>query len=451
MYAKHHQELFRYCLSILRNREDAEDALQATMAAALRSLPAERREIALRPWLFRVAHNESISLLRTRRPTAELDDHDGHAGPTAEAALEERDRLRQLVADLRSLPERQSAAIVMRELSGLSYAEIAAAVSSSEGAVRQAVYEGRVALRANEEGREMECENVRQVISNRDGRRLRGRALRAHLEECDGCTAFAASIERRRSDLAALCPPIPALAAAGVFSGVLGGGGHGGAAAAAGGASAASATGIAGVGGGVAGSLAIKGAALVAAAGIAAGAADIGGAIDIAHPFGKDDASVESAVAPPAPAELPVGRAGAVGAAAPVGAPPAAGRGDRRSGRAGSRPGAPAKAPGHGGSNPGKSDAAPGHAGTTAPGKSESAPGRTGTPGKSESAPGQAGGSPGQSASAPGQSGNSPGKSESAPGQAADAATPEIPASGSSNGNGTPPAAAGGSKGNSPK
>ena len=142
----------------------------------------------LRPWLFRVAHNESISLLRT--PPA-----DGGAaattaarlGPTAEAALEERDRLRQLVVDLRSLPERQSAALVMRELSGLSYAEIAAALSTSEAAARQTVYEGRIALRTREEGREMECETVRHAISDRDGRRLRGRALRAHLADCDGC------------------------------------------------------------------------------------------------------------------------------------------------------------------------------------------------------------------------------------------------------------------------
>src|SRR5882757_2846952 len=61
IYERHHQELFRYCRSITRNSEDAADALQSTMAAALRSLPGDDREIALRPWLFRVAHNESIA------------------------------------------------------------------------------------------------------------------------------------------------------------------------------------------------------------------------------------------------------------------------------------------------------------------------------------------------------------------------------------------------------
>src|ERR687886_523156 len=63
IYERHHQDLYRYCRSITGNAEDASDALQSTMAAALRALPGERRQIALRPWLFRIAHNESISII----------------------------------------------------------------------------------------------------------------------------------------------------------------------------------------------------------------------------------------------------------------------------------------------------------------------------------------------------------------------------------------------------
>ena len=72
IYERHHQDLFRYCRAITGNSEDAGDALQSTMAAALRALPGEDREIALRPWLFRIAHNESISLVRRRRPSGSL-------------------------------------------------------------------------------------------------------------------------------------------------------------------------------------------------------------------------------------------------------------------------------------------------------------------------------------------------------------------------------------------
>ena len=51
IYERHHQELYRYCRSILRDEHDARDALQNTMIKALRALQGETREIALRPWL----------------------------------------------------------------------------------------------------------------------------------------------------------------------------------------------------------------------------------------------------------------------------------------------------------------------------------------------------------------------------------------------------------------
>src|SRR4051812_31596009 len=134
IFKRYHQEIYRYCLSILRRKEDAEDALQATMAAALRSLPGEQREIALRPWLFRVAHNESITLLRQRRPTAELGEEADPVIESTEAEVAGRERLRELVGDLQGLPERQSSALVMRELNGLDYDEIGEALSCSGAA-----------------------------------------------------------------------------------------------------------------------------------------------------------------------------------------------------------------------------------------------------------------------------------------------------------------------------
>ena len=134
IFERHHQELYRYCLAILRRPADAEDALQSTMSKALASLPGESREIQLRPWLFRVAHNESISILRDRAgSTSELDEQSAgpeHEGPVAQAEMSE--RMRELVADLGSLPDRQRSALVMRELSGLGYAEIASALDCGE-------------------------------------------------------------------------------------------------------------------------------------------------------------------------------------------------------------------------------------------------------------------------------------------------------------------------------
>src|SRR2546423_12703915 len=73
LYRRHHQALYRYCRAILGNSEDAADALQNTMAAALRALPGEQRAIRVKPWLYRIAHNESISILRRRPPHTGLE------------------------------------------------------------------------------------------------------------------------------------------------------------------------------------------------------------------------------------------------------------------------------------------------------------------------------------------------------------------------------------------
>ena len=95
--------------------------------------PGEERRIALRPWLYRVAHNEAVTILRQR---AGVVDSDRVPDPTvagADSEAEARERLRDLVADLDQLPERQRGALVMRELSGLTYAEIATALGDLHG------------------------------------------------------------------------------------------------------------------------------------------------------------------------------------------------------------------------------------------------------------------------------------------------------------------------------
>jgi RNA polymerase sigma factor (sigma-70 family) len=273
IYRRHHQELYRYCLAILRSPEDATDALQSTMANALRSLPGERRQIPLKPWLFRVAHNEAVTILRQRRPAISLEDAREPQGPSANQQAEMRSRLRELVADLGSLPERQRGALVMRELSGLSYSEIGSAFGTSSAAAKQTVYEARAALHEIAGGRDMDCETVRQALSANDGRVLRGRKLRAHLRHCADCSDFRAGIGQRRSDLAALAPPLPALAAAGVLQSLAGAGGGGGSVGG-------GVLGLLGAGGGktLATSGALKaGAALLATAAVGVGTAEVTG------------------------------------------------------------------------------------------------------------------------------------------------------------------------------
>jgi RNA polymerase sigma factor (sigma-70 family) len=221
IFERYHQPLYRFCLSIVGNAEDAREALQNTMVKALRALPGEEREIQLKPWLYRVAHNESIDLLRRRRDRVEIDAELASPGASLAEEAEVRERLRLLLADLRELPDRQRAALVMRELGGLGFDEIGEAFSTSAAVARQTVYEARLSLQQLKAGREMSCEKVRRELSAEDGRVARRRDIRAHLRDCAECRAFQEAIAERRRDLAALAP-LPAPAAAGVLHAVLG-------------------------------------------------------------------------------------------------------------------------------------------------------------------------------------------------------------------------------------
>jgi RNA polymerase sigma factor (sigma-70 family) len=275
----YHQRLYRYCLAILGNPEDAEDALQNTMAKALRSLPGEERPIELKPWLYRVAHNEAIDLIRRRRGEEQLDPELAGAGAGLAEAAETRERLRLLLADLEELPERQRGALLMRELSGLGFEEIGTALGTSAAVARQTVYEARLGLRQIGEGREMDCTDVTRALSDGDGRVLRRRDIRSHLRACPDCRCFREEIGGRQRDLAALSP-LPALAAAGVLQGLLGGsgGGSGGGIAAAVGGGAAKSVGA---------SAALKATAAVAVvAALGTAAADRGGLVDAGLPGG---------------------------------------------------------------------------------------------------------------------------------------------------------------------
>ena len=224
LYERYHGPLLGYCRSILLNEEDANDATQNALENALRALPRREPGRPLRPWLYRIAHNEAINIVRRRQPIAEgaLDTDSLLTVPGPEVDSEQRSRLAQLVDDLRSLPERQRGALVMRELSGLSYDEIAVALGVSNEAARRAVFDARTALHAVVDGRATECTSVRRCLSDGDRRRLRARGVRAHLRACNDCASFERTIGTRQSDLHALGPWIGGTGVLGLLG--LGGG-----------------------------------------------------------------------------------------------------------------------------------------------------------------------------------------------------------------------------------
>jgi RNA polymerase sigma factor (sigma-70 family) len=277
IYERYHQELYRFCVAMVGNPQDAQDALQNAMVKVLRALPGEKRAIKLKPWLYRIARNESVEVLRRRRDSVELEPEQATTPGVAETA-ETRERLRTLLADLERLPERQRAALLLRELSGLDFAEIGTAFGSSAAVARQTLYEARLSLRQLEAGREMRCADVMRELSDADGRVARRRDIRAHLRDCADCRAFRDGIAERRADLAAIAP-LPVAASAGLLHVALGQAGASGAGTAGGGL--AGAVG-AGAGKAVATSAIVKSAVAVAAvAFVGVSAAGRSGLIDV--------------------------------------------------------------------------------------------------------------------------------------------------------------------------
>lgn len=137
--------LGRYAAAIVGSRW--EDVTQDAFSKALLALRRDDAEIELRPWLYRIVRNTALNDLRDRPPAAaELADAIAGGESPAER-IEQREELTALMERLRALPEAQRAAIVMRELEGLSHDEIAAALGMSGGAARQAIYRARQALR----------------------------------------------------------------------------------------------------------------------------------------------------------------------------------------------------------------------------------------------------------------------------------------------------------------
>jgi RNA polymerase sigma factor (sigma-70 family) len=381
IFRRYHQSLYRFCLAIVGNPEDAQDALQNTMIKVMRALPGEERAIALKPWLYRIAHNESIDLLRRRRETRELDSEQAAPGYGLAEDVVTRERLRRLLVDLRELPERQREVLVMREMGGLGFEEIGVALETSGAVARQTLYEARQSLRQMEEGREMDCDAVTRALSDDDGRVIRRRDVRAHMRSCAGCREFRDGIKSRRRDFAALAP-LPTVAAAGMLQGLVGGGSQG---ATGGGVAAA-------LGGGAAKTIAtsavVKGVATVAVvAAVGVTAADRSGAIHLGLPGEKSTKSTPVSPAVEhhdsvAPGQSAAGATGKIG----TGRSPAA-KANGAGARSESKPGV---APVSGGHGHGAEDANP-HSSTEAQGPPvEQAVGGTETQQPATAAGGQA-------------------------------------------------------------
>jgi RNA polymerase sigma factor (sigma-70 family) len=154
--ARYEKRLLGFCQQILRSREDAEDALQDVFTCAFNAILADERPIQVRPWLYRIAKNRCINQLRRATAIAvdSMDDRYADRGLTLVDKVLTRQNFRDLVADVKTLPDTQRVALLLREIDGFAYERIAIAMSTTVPAVKSLLVRARTGLLTSAEVRE---------------------------------------------------------------------------------------------------------------------------------------------------------------------------------------------------------------------------------------------------------------------------------------------------------
>jgi RNA polymerase sigma-70 factor (ECF subfamily) len=141
--------VLRTAQRLLLNREDAQDAAQEAFLRLYRSLNRIDQERDVMPWLYRLTVNACQDMRRRKTINISFNAAVESASPSLDAQheLEATERSRLLYEALGSLPERERDAIVLRELEGLTTAQVAAALGTGESTVRSQIAMGRIKLR----------------------------------------------------------------------------------------------------------------------------------------------------------------------------------------------------------------------------------------------------------------------------------------------------------------
>ena len=148
-------KIYHLALRMSGSPDDAGDIAQEAFLAAWRGLPAFRGEAGFATWLYRLASNAAIDYLRRQRKQRgelSLDDEElgldaVDAGPGPQDAAEGEEVRSAVAAGLGALSEGHRQVLVLRELQGLSYEEIAAVLAVDLGTVKSRISRARSALR----------------------------------------------------------------------------------------------------------------------------------------------------------------------------------------------------------------------------------------------------------------------------------------------------------------
>jgi RNA polymerase sigma-70 factor (ECF subfamily) len=139
-------DLHRFCTRMTGSVSDGEDMVQDALTHAFYRLPELREGTSLRAWLFRIAHNRCIDLLRRRKALVPLDEEMA-TDADADSDLEQKQLARSTLSAIFSeLPPKERASVVLKDVLGYSLEETAEITSSNVGAVKAALHRARQKL-----------------------------------------------------------------------------------------------------------------------------------------------------------------------------------------------------------------------------------------------------------------------------------------------------------------
>jgi RNA polymerase sigma-70 factor (ECF subfamily) len=145
-YQQHVAEVYQYALAVLSNPADAEDVTQQTFLNAYRAFQNGERPHTPHNWLIKIAHN--VCRMRWRQSSRRPQEVPLENAPEPASLDDEKASLDEVLGALARLPFNQRAAVVMREVEGRTYAEIADVLSTTVPAVEALLFRARTNLRA---------------------------------------------------------------------------------------------------------------------------------------------------------------------------------------------------------------------------------------------------------------------------------------------------------------
>lgn len=175
--ARYRPKLVRFARGFVTGGSaDAEDAVQDAMVRAVRALRNGNRPEAVGPWLHRIARNCAldVSAARRRQPVVELLEHAHPPAEDAQSAVERRLGVARVMSDVGQLPQTQRSALVLRELEGRSYADIADTLDVTVPAVKSLLVRARQGLKRARDDRRAAAALLPLPVLHRVAERLGG-------------------------------------------------------------------------------------------------------------------------------------------------------------------------------------------------------------------------------------------------------------------------------------